>query len=43
MRLRFVCLCVSMSLYVCEWCTLLHYAVLARASREKFFSYVLDD
>ena len=25
-----MCWCVSMSVYVCEWCTLLHYAALAR-------------
>ena len=25
-----MCWCVSKSMYVCEWCTLLHYTVLAR-------------
>ena len=30
-------LVLTMSVYVCEWCTLLHYIVLARTS-PKFFS-----
>ena len=38
-RVRFVCWCVIMPVYVCEWCTLLHYAVLARTSPKKLFSY----
>ena len=33
-------LVLTMSVYVCEWCTLLHYAVLARTS-PKFFSPVV--
>ena len=43
MRLRFVCWCMSMSLHVCEWCTLSHYAVLARTSPKKFSPMVLYD
>ena len=35
-RVWFVCLCLSMSVYVCEWCTLSHYAALARTSPKQF-------
>ena len=38
-----MCWCVSMSVYVCEWCTLSHYAVLARTSPKFFSPVVLSD
>ena len=36
-------LVLTMSVYVCEWCTLLHYAVLARTSPNFFPPVVLSD